>query len=401
MAETTSFDVVLVGGGLQSSLIALAIEKRHPGARLAIVERGAAIGGEHTWCFHADDVPAASRSLVDGLVEFRWDGYDVRFPAYDRTLRSPYAGFTSDRLRARIEGRFAIVRGTTAVPDAPRIAFLECEASEIGARSVSLRDGRVLDASLVVDARGPAPAEVTRDAGYQKFVGRELRLARPHGLVRPIVMDARVEQRDGFRFFYVLPLTSERVLVEDTVFSSTARLDRESMRTAIENEVARRRWHVAERLREEEGVLPMAWHGTADPATDPPLRAGYRGGWAHPATGYSFPAAVRLAEVVAAGYPNDVFGSAFRDLVRRHRVQARYAERLNGLLFRWFAPERRISVFERFYRLPEDVIRRFYSLRMSWSDRVRILVGRPPRGFSLRERRRHARRAAATAGASS
>ncbi len=58
-------------------------------------------------------------------------------------------------------------------------------------------------------------------------------------------------------------------------------------------------------------------------------------------------------------------------------------------------------VFERFYRLPEDVIRRFYSLRMSWSDRVRILVGRPPRGFSLRERRRHARRAAATAGASS
>lgn len=400
MAQTKSFDVVLVGGGLQSSLIALAIEERHPAARLAIVERGGSIGGVHTWCFHADDVPAGAERLVDELAEFRWDGYDVRFPAFDRTLGSPYAGFTSGRLREVVEKRFTIVRGETEASSHARVAFLESEALQVDAQRVVLRDGRVLEGKLVVDARGPAPAEATRDAGYQKFVGREVRLVRAHGLERPVVMDARVEQRDGFRFFYVLPFAADRVLVEDTVFSSSPELDRNGMRRAIDREIDRRGWHVCEHVREEQGVLPMAWRGTSEPAIEPPLRAGYGGGWAHPATGYSFPAAVRLAVTVADNFPDDVFGAAFRNLVREHRGQARYAERLNGLLFRWFAPGRRISVFERFYRLPEDVIRRFYALRMTWSDRVRILVGRPPRGFSLRERLRHARTATA-AGVSS
>jgi lycopene beta-cyclase len=40
-------------------------------------------------------------------------------------------------------------------------------------------------------------------------------------------------------------------------------------------------------------------------------------------------------------------------------------------------------VFERFYRLPEDLIERFYALSLSLPDRARILVGRPPRGFSI------------------
>jgi lycopene beta-cyclase len=40
-------------------------------------------------------------------------------------------------------------------------------------------------------------------------------------------------------------------------------------------------------------------------------------------------------------------------------------------------------VFERFYGLPEPLIHRFYALSLSRLDRARILIGRPPRGFSL------------------
>jgi lycopene beta-cyclase len=53
-------------------------------------------------------------------------------------------------------------------------------------------------------------------------------------------------------------------------------------------------------------------------------------------------------------------------------------------LFRWFAPEHRYHVLERFYRLPEPTIRRFYALELTALDRARILVGRPPRGLSWR-----------------
>ena len=53
--ETTDFDYVLVGGGLQSGLLALAIRHHHPDARVALIERERQIGGNHTWSFHLGD----------------------------------------------------------------------------------------------------------------------------------------------------------------------------------------------------------------------------------------------------------------------------------------------------------------------------------------------------------
>jgi lycopene beta-cyclase len=54
-------------------------------------------------------------------------------------------------------------------------------------------------------------------------------------------------------------------------------------------------------------------------------------------------------------------------------------------MFRAYPPPSRWNVLERFYReMPEDTIRRFYALDMTVGDRARLLLGRPPRGFSLR-----------------
>ena len=40
-------------------------------------------------------------------------------------------------------------------------------------------------------------------------------------------------------------------------------------------------------------------------------------------------------------------------------------------------------VFERFYRLPDALIHRFYAMQLSFADRARILLGRPPGGLKL------------------
>jgi lycopene beta-cyclase len=265
-----------------------------------------------------------------------------------------------------------------------------CAAVEVGAREVRLADGRRLAASLVVDARGPGGPE--RGAGYQKFVGHELELARPHGLTRPIVMDAEVPQIDGFRFFYVLPLGARRVLVEDTRFADGPDLDLGALRAEIAGYAERAGLEVAAVVREETGVLPMPWRGRGPRPTGSPLGAGYAGGFMHPATGYSFPIAARLAALLGQVGPGACFGPELARLARRQRGQTRFARLLNRLLFRWFRPDRRTDVFARFYRLPEARIRRFYALETTWTDRARLLVGRPPRGFSLRARLRHEER---------
>ena len=354
-----TYDFALVGGGLQNGLIALALRAYQPDARVVMIERGAAPGGNHTWCAH-DEVPA----WIEPLVVVRWSGYDVAFPAYRRELSAPYACVTSARLAEVVTTACEVQVHTTAL--------------SIGADHVLVRErgGRVreLRATTVIDSRGPDRLQ-TDACGWQKFLGQELRLAGSHGLTRPMLMDATVEQRDGFRFMYVLPLAADRLLVEDTYFSDGVEVDEDGSRHAIADYVAARGWTVATINREETGVLPLPLRG-ASVRIGAPLLAGYGGGWFHPVTGYSFPIAVRLAGAVARG-------EDLAKLATAHAKQVEFAQRLNRMLFRWFAPAQRYRVLERFYRLPEATVRRFYALELTALDRARILLGRPPRGLSL------------------
>lgn len=377
----STFDAVLVGGGLQNALIALALLDATPSARVALVECGPRLGGEHTWCFHADDVPDAARVFLEPLVEFRWAGYDVRFAGAERRLDSAYAGFTSARLHQHV----------AAVLDRPGCQLLTgTRAVAVGAHHVGLDTGVELVAPLVVDARGPEVAPARGRAGYQKFVGRELQFTAPHRLSRPVVMDATVPQQDGFRFFYLLPTAADRLLVEDTRFADGPALDRPALRGAIDAYVAARGLAVARVLREEEGVLPMPWSGPGPAVPSAtgagPLLGGYRGGWLHPATGYSLPVALQLALALAQVPPGGAWQQRVAALARELRRQVRFAQLLNRLLFRWFLPADRSAIFRRFYAMPETTIRRFYALRTTFGDRLRILGGRPPAGLSLRAR---------------
>ena len=50
-----------------------------------------------------------------------------------------------------------------------------------------------IDARVVVDGRGAALSPHL-EVGYQKFLGLEIALGRPHGLTAPLVMDATVRR---------------------------------------------------------------------------------------------------------------------------------------------------------------------------------------------------------------
>ena len=199
-------------------------------------------------------------------------------------------------------------------------------------------------------------------------------------------MDATVDQEEGFRFFYLLPFDERTILIEDTRFHDTPELDVPALKEEIEQYAAGRGWRFRRVVREEVGVLPMPWRHDVAPAVGPPLVAGYRGGWFHPGTGYSFPIALRLADFVASRSPDRLFGPELEALAREHRRQARFPRFLNRLLFRWYPPPDRYPIFARVYRLPRPLLRNLYALRLTWSDRARLLLGSPPPGLSLRYR---------------
>jgi lycopene beta-cyclase len=365
-----SFDLLLAGGGLANGLIALRLRQQRPELRLALVEAGSSLGGDHTWSFFETDLTPAQRDWVAPLVAHRWDGYEVRFPARRRQLSSGYASVTSTRFHDHLSRELG---------EAVRLGAPVARLAPDGA---TLADGTELPAAAVIDGRGPdAAAELA--LGYQKFLGQEVLLEAPHGLTRPIVMDATVEQLDGYRFLYVLPFDGQRLLIEDTRYADGPALDKPALRQAIAAYAAAQGWRIRSVLREEEGVLPVALDGDIEAfwrARAATPQAGLRAALFHPTTGYSLPDALRLADAIAAAPVLDA--AALDALVRRHSIalwrRRAFFRRLNRMLFRAARPGQRYRVLERFYGLPQPLIERFYAARPSLLDKLRILSGRPP-----------------------
>jgi len=390
----STFAVVIVGGGLAGSLIALAMVKAGRGAGVVLIEADASLGGNHTWSFHDGDLDSAGHALIADLVTHRWPRHEVRFPGYRRTLESGYATVTSERLSRVLTPRL-IAAGVKLVLG-KRVVAMKTTA-------VHLDDATIIEGELVIDARGPIADRAAVEgpghrAGYQKFVGLEVELTTEGPWSSPLLMDAVVTQQDGYRFMYVLPFSARRVLLEDTRYSETSSLDRAAYERGILAYAARNGAAVARVLRREEGVLPLPIASSAPPleTTAPavraseeegrspprqPLQVGYRGGFFHAVTGYSLPQATQVALAVAgAATPDDAHRAVARiarDLVPQHR----FGRLLNRLMFDALADESRWRAFERFYRLPERTIARFYACQSTWRDRARVLVGRPPAGI--------------------
>ncbi len=369
MTVETAWDMILVGGGLANGLIAYRLRERRPDLRVLVLERGRVAGGNHTWSSHEHDLTEAQRRWVEPFVCYRWPHYDVVFPGFTRRVGLGYTTVTSER--------FADV-----LRDAGITVRTGAEASEVTPRSVRLADGTELQAAAVVDGRGDKPGPHLRLA-YQKFFGRDLRLAAPHGLTGPVVMDATVAQHDGYRFIYVLPFEPDRLLVEDTYYADTPALDATTMRGRVDAYAAAKGWTVKRVLREEEGVLPITLAGDIDRfwGEDPGQpRAGLRAGLFHPTTGYSFAEAVRLADSVAAlpRFDAATVAAAIEAQARRRWRAQRMFRVLNRMLFRAGRPDDRWIVMRRFYRFPEPLISRFYAGQLSAVDKLRLVTGKPP-----------------------
>lgn len=366
-------DLVLVGGGLANALLAWRLRQLKPDCRFLLLEQGERIGGEHTWSFHDSDLSSSQHRWIAPLVAHSWPYQEVRFPRRHRRLNVAYHSITSRHFHRVI---------SETLKDHIR---LETQVAEVRPEGVTLAKGGTLRAGAVIDGRGPLDVPEV-EVRYQKFLGLRLELDRDHELDGPIIMDATVPQRDGYRFVYVLPLSRRELLVEDTYYSDSTSLDSDSLRKEIADYAQLRGWSVARIAGEERGVLPVVLDGDPNgfwPDGEEIPRSGLRAGLFHPTTGYSLSQAVSLADWVAS--QPTLNSSHLHAAIRRRSLdlweRGGFYRMLNRMLFLAGEPEQRYRVLEHFYRLPEKVVCRFYAGSATPLDRARILSGRPPVPF--------------------
>ena len=366
-SATPSCDIAIVGGGLAGGLAALALTEKRPDLDVRLVEPEA-IGGNHIWSFFDGDIAASDRWLLAPLVRHHWQGYDVHFPRHSRTLRMGYKSITGEALAEAV---------TAALPEGRIIAD---RAKHVAADHILFGRGGRLNARHVIDARGAGNLSALT-CGWQKFVGQALTVKGGHGLAQPVVMDARVEQLDGYRFVYLLPFDAETLFVEDTYYSDSPDLDVDLIREHITAYAAARGWEVTGRTREETGVLPVVIAGDFDrfwPEGDKIARIGTRAGAFHATTGYSLPDAVRTAVALPQLVDDADLPTRLRERAVRGWRRQRFYRLLDAMLFRAAEPAERVRIFERFYRLSPKLISRFYAGQSTRGDKARLLAGKPP-----------------------
>jgi lycopene beta-cyclase len=295
----------------------------------------------------------------------------VRFPKFTRALRAPYQSVTAQKLH---QAALAQLGGAVRVNSG--IAALD-------AASISLEGGERLTAACIIDGRGPAPSPGLVLA-FQKFVGLEVRLTAPHGETLPVIMDASVSQSDGYRFVYTLPFSADTILIEDTYYADGPELQPETLRARIEAYAASRGWRIAAIMREETGTLPILLGGDIDAfwreAGTGAARIGLRAGLFHPTTGYSLPDAAAVADALAALplLTTQTVAHLTQACSKRLWQERGFYRMLNRMLFLAAEPDERYKVLQRFYELSEPLIERFYRAASTYTDKARILVGRPP-----------------------
>lgn len=363
--------LLLVGAGLHAGILAQRLGALAEPPHITMLEASEAPFGDHTWSFHRADVCSDDMVWLDPLICHRWDRQSVMFPAFNRTLAAPYYSITSDSMRAALAKSDGL-----EILSGARVASLT-------PTEVRLAGGTSIEADCVVDARGFAghPALVL---GYQVFVGLEFETESAHGVREPVIMDATVDQLDGYRFIYLLPFAPDRILVEDTRYSDSSTLDEDALAAAVKDYAHDRGWRIRRTVRREKGVLPIAlgfdterfWQ---EPAREVPT-IGMRAALFHPTTGYSLPEAVRAANLVADAWP--IGGEALAARLRTHALERARSQMfyrfLNRMLFRAALPHERVKVLQRFYRLGEPLIARFYAGETTTADALRLLIGKPP-----------------------
>ncbi|MEL7198412.1 MAG: lycopene beta-cyclase CrtY [Pseudomonadota bacterium] len=376
-------DVAIVGGGLAGGLLALALHQKAPDCRFVVLDAGEALGGNHRWSWFTSDLDDAATDLLSAFPLNAWDdGYEIHFPRYGRELPTGYRSMASED--------FHKVLMATLSEGSVRLGT---RAQTLDASGVTLDDGSRLDAARVIDCRTFTSSE-NLAGGWQVFLGQHIRTDKPHGLTRPVIMDATVDQvapygnGAAYRFVYVLPLAEDEVFIEDTYYADHPKMDRDQLWSRTQS-YAHAKGLDGEVIGHETGILPVVSGGNFDAVLDE-LRipgvaiGGSRGGFSHPLTSYTLPFAadnaLAIADLIARApaTTGEQLARFCETRARAHWQNMAFYRMLVRMLFEAADPAQRVVVLQRFYGLSGPLVERFYAGDSSFKDKARILTGKPP-----------------------
>jgi lycopene beta-cyclase len=280
------YDFVMAGGGLAGLSLAHALVTGPLADRsILIVDPETKGENDRTWCYWSD-----RPEPFDSIAAYTWRR--LRFASHDWLHDFDLGEFRYSMIRG--EDFYAEVLDT--LERYPRVEFERGFVTEIhndDERALVVTDSRSVRGGWVFDSRFD-PAAYERRSGphhylKQHFLGWTIEVDREvFDPALPTLFDFRTPQHGEMRFVYVLPFSTNRALVEYTLFSADLLADAEyvaGLESYIADVLGIHDYRVVDR---ESGIIPMTDEPVERREGTRTLAIGTRGGRVKASTGYAF-----------------------------------------------------------------------------------------------------------------
>lgn len=303
----TMYDMILAGGGVAGlSLAYHLVQGPFYDARILLVDRSFSKRSNHALSFWT-----AGTTPYEPVVAHTWRRLKVAGPEFEK--EAPLGDLRYQTVGAVDFSRYVM----DALEAAPGVTCLEGNVTRIedGEEQATVWvDGQPYHGRWVFDSRFSHEDFVPPEGHvclWQRFQGWEIATASDQfDPETATLMDLRVAPLqatvEGWRFFYVLPMTPRRALVELVYLNND--YDAMALPTYIERVLGIDDYHI---LRREAGAIPLSTAPLQRQLGRRVMAIGMKGGLIKPSTGYGF---LRIQEDAQAivhsllghGHPFDV-----------------------------------------------------------------------------------------------
>jgi len=348
--QTPDYDFCFLGCGASTVLHLLTHQNFFADKRVLILESAQGFQLERTFCSFSElSLP------VEGELKFQ--SFRASGVGFDRL-------FESSRAYRCLNAQALFAEFEKLLKRSPHMKLLLGQAMGRLERRGKLFSVAGQTAEFVFDSR---PPELTERIWRQHFVGWELEFESSQPLTSPVIMDIESDFCEGLKFFYLIPKSDRKLLVELTYFSEQV-FDDAHYGAELEKYSQSKRWTGYQIVAKERGVIPLVSIFPPDnlPAGYRPL--GVRAGNMRASTGYSV---WRSLSQCLSGGPllATTFDWRWRLIQAMDRLFLKVLQ-LN--------PQRAGELFSRFFRsLEGETIASFMSERPQWSALLKVIAVMP------------------------
>jgi lycopene beta-cyclase len=308
------FDFVIAGaGGAGLGLTYAMLDSPLKDCSILLIDRDAKQHNDRTWCFWGDPYTPFA-----WLARHSWQKLSVRSEGNARTFDLTAGGSRGQRywMVSGLDYYQAIREKLVQRPNVQWVAGSVERIWDEPNRALVMVDGETIAARYVFDSiLRPHELDIDPQRHHflrQHFMGWEIETPRPaFDPACATWFDFSTPQQADLRFFYVLPFSETRALVEYTIFSPQL-LEKEqyqaTLKAYIHNQLGVETYSVQA---EETGWIPMSDFPFARRAGERILNIGTKGGLVKPSTGYAFQrmqqdARAIVASLVKNGHPFEI-----------------------------------------------------------------------------------------------